>query len=162
MALVWRVLITALAAFVGVCAAYFVAGGRGWWFAIFVVGLIAGRATRGGWLAGMAGVIGGHLLMGSLNAPILSGYRRDATDFAFYGGLYGIVLFTPAYLFGAAARMRKQPTIGQAATDRARAAPKALSSGLSPGAMVGLGCAILGVSALVFGFFAYLLGARGY
>jgi hypothetical protein len=155
MTVAWRrMAITASVAFIGVAVAYSVAGGRWWWFVIFVAGLIAGRATRGGWLAGMAGVIGGHLAMHYVQGAAPQDIER-AIDDAAEGALIGVALFTPAYLFGAAARLRKEPAGAGAATDGAE-------PGLSPRAMVGLGCAILGVVGLLLGGIAFLLGARGY
>jgi hypothetical protein len=162
MAVAWRrMAITALVALGGVAVAYFIAGGRWWWFVIFVAGLIAGRATRGGWLAGMAGVIGGHVVMHYVQGAAPRDIER-AIDDAAEGALIGVALFTPGYLFAAAARLRKEPRLRRAATDEAGLAADDRPLELGPGAMVAIGCAILGVVGVVLLAADLLMGARGY
>ena len=108
MALLLRTLVSAVAALLGVLATYAVADGRGIgpWLLVFAVGLGVGFAARGGWLAGLVGVIAAHVLVGYVKS--LNGMEggRDAIDFAGDGLLLGIVFFTPGYLFGTAARRR--------------------------------------------------------
>lgn len=164
MPLLLRVLVTAFAAFAGVSAAYLVADGRGWlpWVMIFGVGLGVGLATRGGWLAGMAGVIAAHVLVGYVGASIQQDFGRDAIDFAGDGLLLGVVLFTPAYLFGAASRLRNTAAAGPVTTDAAGPAADRPSSLLSPRAMVGVGCAILGAFGLMLGYIAWQFSRGGY
>jgi hypothetical protein len=158
MPFVLRTLVSAVAALLGVLATYAVADGRGIgpWLPVFAVGLGVGFGTRGGWLAGLVGVIAAHVLVGYVKT--LNGMEsgRDAIDFAGDGLLLGIVLFTPGYLFGAAARRRPL-----AATSDGGEAVAAGEPWLSRRAMVVLGCAILGVFGLLMGYVLVLLVSSG-
>jgi hypothetical protein len=156
--LVLRTLVSAVAALLGVLATYAVADGRGIgpWLLVFAVGLGVGFGTRGGWLAGLVGVIAAHVLVGyvkTLNGPEGG---RDAIDFAGDGLLLGIVLFTPGYLFGAAARRR--PAVVTRDGGEAVAADEPW---LSRRAMVVLACAILGAFGLLMGYIVVLLLSSG-
>jgi len=81
---------------------------------------------------------------------------RDAIDFAGDGLMLGIVLFTPGYLFGAAARRR--PPV---ATSDGGEGVAADEPWLSRRAMVVLACAILGVFGLLMGYIVVLLVTSG-
>jgi hypothetical protein len=158
MPFVVRTLVSAVAALLGVLATYAVADGRGIgpWVLIFLVGLGVGFGTRGGWLAGLVGVIAAHVLVGYVE--FMNGLEggRDAIDFAGDGLMLGIVLFTPGYLFGAAARRR--PAV---ATSDGGEAVAADAPWLSRRAMVVLACAILGVFGLLMGYIVVLLLTSG-
>jgi hypothetical protein len=158
MSLLLRTLVSAVAALLGVLATYAVADGRGMgpWLLVFAVGLGVGFGTRGGWLAGLVGVVAGHVLVGYVKT--LNGLEsgRDAIDFAGDGLMLGIVLFTPGYLFGAAARRRPVA----AASDGGEAVA-ADGPWLSRRAMVIIGCAILGVFGLLMGYIVVLLLTTG-
>jgi len=158
MSLAVRTLVSAAVALLGVAATYLVADGRGIgpWLLIFAVGLGVGFGTRGGWLASLIGVIAAHVLVGY--AKTLNGLEsgRDAIDFAGDGLLLGIVLFTPGYLFGAAARRR--PAVAMSDDGEAVAADEPW---LSRRAMVVLACAILGVFGLLMGYIVVLLLTSG-
>jgi hypothetical protein len=157
-ALVLRTLVSAVAGLLGVSASYAVADGRGIgpWLLIFAVGLGVGFGTRGGWLAGLVGVIAAHVFVGYVKT--LNGLEsgRDAIDFAGDGLLLGITLFTPGYLFGAAARRR--PSVAASDGGEAVAADEPW---LSRRAMVVIACAILGVFGLLMGYVLVLLLSTG-
>jgi hypothetical protein len=157
-ALVFRTLVSVVAALVGVLATYAVADGRGIgpWLLIFAVGLGVGFGTRGGWLAGLFGVIAAHVLVGYVKTMNGSEGGRDAIDFAGDGLLLGIVLFTPGYLFGAAARRRPADVTSDDGEEGAADEPW-----LSRRAMVVLACAILGVFGLLMGYIVVLLLTSG-
>jgi hypothetical protein len=83
-------------------------------------------------------------------------YGRDAIDFAGDGLLLGVVLFTPGYLFGAAARAGR--AAASIVTNDAQGTIATTSEPwVSPRAMVVLGCAILGVFGLVMAFLVVML-----
>ena len=159
-----RVLVTATLALAGVCLTYAVADGRGIlpWMLTVALGLVVGYATRGGWLAGMAGVIAGHVVVGYVRAAIREEAGPDFMNSGGEGLLIGIVLFTPGYLFGAASRL--QDTLrarGRAPTDGVEPIPDAQPSGLSPREMVGLGCGILVVFGLGLAYIVFQLTRGG-
>ena len=158
MPFVVRTLVSAVAALLGVLATYAVADGRGIgpWVLIFLVGLGVGFGTRGGWLAGLVGVIAAHVLVGYIKSMNGLEGGRDAIDFAGDGLMLGIVLFTPGYLFGAAARRR--PAV--ATSDGGQAAAKD-EPWLSRRAMVIIGCVILGAFGLLMGYLVVLLLTTG-
>jgi hypothetical protein len=158
MALVLRTVVSAAAALLGVLATYAVADGRGIgpWLLIFAVGLGVGFGTRGGWLAGLVGVIAAHVLVGYVKS--MNGFEggRDTIAFAGDGLFLGILLFTPGYLFGAAARPR--PAI---ATSDGGEAVAADEPWLSRRAMVLLACAVLGAFGVLMGYIVVLLLSSG-
>jgi hypothetical protein len=158
MSLVLRTLVSAVAALLGVLATYAVADGRGIgpWLLIFAVGLAVGFGTRGGWLAGLVGVIAAHVLVGYVKTLSELEGGRDAIDFAGDGLLLGIVLFTPGYLLGAAAR---RSTVVATSDGGEAVAPD--EPWLSRRAMVVLACAILGVFGLLMGYIVVLLLTSG-
>jgi hypothetical protein len=165
MALAFRVIASAFLAFLGVSATYLVADGRGIlpWLLIFAVGLGIGFGTRGGWLAALVGVIAAHVLVGYGRSVYRGEVGRDAIDFAGDGLLLGIVLFTPGYLFGAAARRRPRAATGITKTDGEEVASVASASEpwLSRRAMIVLGSVILGTFALFMGFIVVMLLTTG-
>jgi len=158
MPLLFRPLVSAVAALLGVSVTYALADGRGIgpWLLIFAVGLAVGFGTRGGWLAGLVGVIAGHVLVGYVKSMNGMESGRDGIDFAGDGLLLGIVLFTPGYLFGAAARRRP----AGASTDGGEAVATD-ELWLSRRAMVVLGCVILGTFGLLMGYIVLLLLTTG-
>jgi len=165
MPFVLRTLVSAVAALLGVLATYAVADGRGIgpWLLVFAVGLGVGFCTRGGWPAGLVGVIAAHVLVGYVKT--LNGLEsgRDAIDFAGDGLMLGIVLFTPGYLFGAAARRRPGPQVGGGTRDDANAVSVDRPSGqwLTRREMVLVGCAILGAFGVMMGIVLVQLLSSG-
>jgi hypothetical protein len=158
MALVLRTLVTAVVALLGVSATYAVADGRGIgpWLLIFAVGLGVGFGTRGGWLAGLVGVIAAHVLVGYVKSMNGLEGGREAIAFAGDGLFLGILLFTPGYLFGAAAR--RGPAIVTSDDGEAVATNEPW---LSRRAMVIIGCVILGAFGLLMGYLVVLLLTTG-
>jgi len=85
---------------------------------------------------------------------------RVTIDFAGDGLLLGIVMFTPAFLFGAAARRGPGPPAVPEGSDQVSA--NASSRGwLSSGQMVFVGCAILTIFGLLIAYLAWQLTRTG-
>lgn len=70
-----------------------------------IVGLVVGYATRGPWIAGAIGVVLASAVAGiGLSLLDANVYRGVVNDLVGLGVIIAIMLFTPAYLFGSAAR----------------------------------------------------------
>lgn len=158
-----RIVATVVIALLGVSATYLLTDGRGIlpWLPLFAVGLVVGFGTRGGWLAALAGAIGAHVLVGYVKIANGLELGRDAIDFAGDGLLLGIVLFTPGYLFGAAARARRAAPAIVVASDAHGTIASPSEPWPRPRTMVVVACAILGVFGLLMGYIVVLLMTAG-
>jgi len=159
-----RRFVTAALACIGVVAAYLVADRRGVLplVLIFVVGLAIGFGTRGGWLVSMVGVILAGAVFGAVKA--LGDSVPGAELIRFYAGetlLFGMTIFTPGYLFGAAARL--SPKVPQESALESGEPITAADSQrrMTSTAMSFLGCAILIGVGLVFGYILWRLRETG-
>ena len=157
-----RWLVNAVLAFVGVGLAFLLGEGHGLlpWILTFVVGFAIGFASRGPWPPALIGVIGAQVVVEVIQASARTETGRDIIDFAGDGLLLGIVMFTPAYLFGAAARRGPgPPAIPQNSHEDSADAPS--RSWLSSGQMVFVGCAILTVFGLLIAYLAWQWARTG-
>lgn len=158
-------LVTLVLAFVGVAGAYALADGRGFapYILIFLVGLGIGFGTRGGWIAAIVGVVVAQVAVDVVKAATGIDRAREITSYAGDGLQVGIVLFTPGYLFGAAARVhREQPTTATTTTGSEPDAAVAVSNAwITPRGMVYLGCGILAAVGLLMVYIYWQLTKRG-
>jgi hypothetical protein len=151
-----RSLVTAGLTFVGVCVAFLLGDGHGIlpWLLVFVVGLAIGFRSGGPWLAGVVGVIGAQVVVEIIQLRFWMGSVRTIASLAGDGLLVAIVVFTPAYLFGAAARRGPGPPAEPERVDPA--VPGSPSGGLlSSGQMVFIGCGILTVFGLLMAYIVW-------
>src|SRR5258706_6753214 len=152
-----RSLVTAGLTFAGVCFAYLVADGRGLlpWLLVFVVGLAIGFRSCGPWPAGVVGVVVAQVVVDLIKANARAETASAIASLAGGGLFLAIVLFTPGYLFGAAARRGPGPPAEPEQVDPT--SPKAASDDwLSSGQMVFVGCAILTAFGLFLAFIMWL------
>jgi hypothetical protein len=164
--LAWKQrLLTLVLAFVGVAGSYALADRRGFapYILIFLVGLGIGFGTRGGWVAAMVGVVAAHVAVGLVKASTGVEGGRELTSYAGEGLLIGITFFTPGYLFGAAARVRRerQMTATTAAASEPAAAVSASNQWITPRGMVYLGCGILAAVGLLMVYIYWQLTKGG-
>jgi hypothetical protein len=159
-----RWLVNTALVFACVCLAFLLGEGHGLmgWILTFVVGLGIGFANRGPWSAGLIGVIAAQVVVGLIQESFRTGTARTPVGFAGDGLLLAIVMFTPGYLFGAAARRGPGPPAVPAAPDPDPAAAGGSSKELlSSGQMVFVGCAILTVFGLLMGYLLWQLTKDG-
>ena len=157
-----RWLVNAALAFGGVGLAFLLGDGHGLlpWILTFVVAFAIGFASRGPWPPALIGVIGAQVVVEVIQASARNETGRDIIGFAGDGLLLGIVMFTPAFLFGAAARRGPGPPAVPEGSDQVSA--NASSRGwLSSGQMVFVGCAILTVFGLLIAYLAWQLTRTG-
>ena len=145
-----RWLVTAALTFAGVCLVFLLGEGHGFlpWILVFLVGLAIGFRSGGPWLAGVVGVIAAQVVVEVIQESFKTGSVRTVASFAGDGLLLAIVVFTPAYLFGAA--WRRGPGLPAEPERMDPAAPGSPSDGwLSSGQMIFVGCATLAVFGLL-------------
>jgi hypothetical protein len=131
---------------------------------IFLVGLGIGFGTRGGWIAGILGAVAAHVAVGLVKVATGVEGAREITSYAGDGLLIGITFLTPGYLFGAAARVRReQPTIATttAGSEPAAAAVASSDAWITSRGMVYLGCGILAAVALLMIYIYWKLTKGG-
>jgi hypothetical protein len=162
---IWqRRFVTAALTCTGVVAVYLVADRRGVLplVLMFVVGLAIGFGTRGGWLASMVGVILAGAVFGAIKG--LGGSIPGWDLVRFYAAealLFGLTMFTPGYLFGAAVWL--SPKIPRESTLENGEPVTASESQpwMTSTAMSFLGCAILIGVGVVFAYILWQLRETG-